>query len=96
MVVPSPATSLVFDGSLAHHLRAHVLELVGEFDLLGDRHAILGDARRAIALVQDHVATLRTERDLHRLGKYVDATQHALTGIVAEPNVFRSHLLNPS
>ena len=80
-------------GDLAHHLRAHVLELVGEFDLLGDGHAILGDARCAIALVQDHVATLRTERDLHRLGEYVDATQHALTGIVAEPNVFRCHLL---
>ncbi len=80
---------------LAHHLRAHVLELVGEFDLLGDRHAILGDARRAIALVQDHIATLGTERDLHRLGKNVDAAQHALTGIVAEPNVFRWHFLNP-
>jgi hypothetical protein len=27
------------------------------------------------------------------VGKYVDATQHPLTGIVAEPNVFRCHLL---
>ena len=83
-------------GDLAHHLRAHVLELVGELDLLGDRHAILGDARRAIALVEDHVATLGAERDLHRLGEHVDATQHALAGIAAEPNVFRSHLPDPS
>ena len=83
-------------GGLAHHLRAHVLKLIGEFDLLGDRHAILGDARRTIAFVQDHVATLRAERDLHRRGKYIDTTQHALTGIVAEPNVFRSHLCDPS
>ena len=35
-------------GDLAHHLRAHVLELVFEFDLLGDGHAVLGDARRAV------------------------------------------------
>ena len=38
---------------LAHHLRAHILELVGEFDLLGDGDAILGDARRTIALVEE-------------------------------------------
>ena len=38
-------------GDFAHHLRAHVLELVGKLDLLGDGHAVLGDARRAEALV---------------------------------------------
>ncbi len=31
----------------ADHLGAHVLELVFEFDLLGDRKRRLGDARRA-------------------------------------------------
>ena len=30
------------------HLRAHVLEPVGELDLLGDGHSILGDARGAV------------------------------------------------
>ena len=35
-------------GDLAHHLSAHVLELVFEFDLLGDGDAVLGDARRAV------------------------------------------------
>jgi hypothetical protein len=34
-------------GHLAHHLCAHVLELVGQLDLLGDGDAVLGDARRA-------------------------------------------------
>ena len=33
---------------LLDQLRAHILELVGELDLLGDGHAILGDARRAV------------------------------------------------
>ena len=32
-------------GDLAHHLGAHVLELVLELDLLGDGDAVLGDAR---------------------------------------------------
>ena len=36
-------------GDFAHHLGAHVLELVLEFDFLGDRHAVLGGARRAEA-----------------------------------------------
>ncbi len=30
----------------SHHLRAHILELVLQLDLLGDGDAILGDARR--------------------------------------------------
>ena len=32
-------------GDFAHHLRAHVLELVLELDLLGDGDAVLGDRR---------------------------------------------------
>ena len=35
-------------GHFAHHLRAHVLELVLELDLLGDGDAVLGDARSAV------------------------------------------------
>ena len=93
VVVPSPATSLVFEAT-SRTICAPMFSNLSESSIsLATRHAILGDARCAIALVQDHVATLRTERDLHRLGEYVDATQHALTGIIAEPNVFRCHLL---
>src|SRR3982751_1414843 len=47
---------------LAHHLRTHVLELVREFDLLGNRHAVLGHPRGAEALVEHHIAALGTER----------------------------------
>ena len=35
----------------AHHLRTHVLELVFEFDFLGDGYAVLGRAGRAEALL---------------------------------------------
>ena len=64
-----------------HHLRAHVLELVGQFDFLGHGHTVLGDARRAEAFVDDHVAAFRTQRDLDGIGQNVDAAQHAVTGI---------------
>ena len=61
VVVPSPAWSLVFEATSRDHLRAHVLELVGELDLLGDGDAVLGDARRAERLVEDDVAALRAQ-----------------------------------
>ena len=78
-------------GDLAHHLRAHVLELVLELDFLCHRHAVLGDARRAEALVEHDVAALGAERHLHRVGQDVDAAQHLVARIAAKSYVFRSH-----
>ena len=66
---------------LAHHLGAHVLELVGELDLLRDGDAVLGDARRAEALLEHHVAALRAERHLHRMGQDVDTAQHPVARV---------------
>ena len=80
---------------LAHHLGAHVLELVVEFDLLGDGHAVLGDARRAERLFEHDVASLRTKRDFHRIGENVDAAQHLLAGIDREFDFLGSHGLAP-
>ena len=78
-------------GHLADHLRAHILELVAEFDFLGDGDAVLGDPRRAVALVEDDVAALGPQGHPDRVGEYVDAVQHALACIGALPNVFSSH-----
>ena len=75
----------------AHHLCAHVLELVGEFDLLGDGDAVLGDARRAERLVDDDVAALGSERHLDGVGEDVDAAQHLVTGFGGEFDVFGCH-----
>ena len=80
-------------GHLAHHLGAHVLELVLELDLLGDGHTILGDARRPEGLVENHHAALGPKRHLDRIGQNVDTPDHARSGISAELNVFRSHVL---
>src|ERR1017187_10162877 len=78
----------------AHHLCAHVLELVFEFDFLRHRHAILGDAWGAERLVEHNVAAFRAERDLHRVGEDVDAVQHAVARIDGEFDVFSSHSSN--
>ena len=79
-------------GDFAHHLRAHVLELVLELDLLGDGHAVLGDARSAERLVEHDVAALRAERNPHRIGENVDAAQHAVARVDGEFYVLGSHL----
>src|SRR5690606_19084259 len=76
----------------ADQLGAHVLELVLKLDCLGDRDAVLGDARSAERLVDDDVAALRAEGNLHRIGEDVDAAQHALTSITGETYFFSSHI----
>src|SRR6185437_6951848 len=80
---------------LAHHLRAHVLELVFELDLLGDGDAVLGDARCAEALVEHDVAALGAERHLHGVGEHLDAVQHAVAGFGGKSYVFGSHSFAP-
>jgi hypothetical protein len=67
-----------------------------QFDFLGDGDAVLGDARGAERLVDDDVAALGAERDLHRVGEDVDAAQHALAGVGGEFYVFGSHVLESS
>src|SRR5699024_2547283 len=59
-------------GDFLHHLRAHVLELVFQFDFLGHGNAVLGNGRRAEALVEYHVAALGPQRHLDGIGQRVD------------------------
>ena len=75
----------------AHHLRAHVLELVLKLDFLGDGNAVLGDARSAVALVENDVAALGAERHLDGVGENVDAAQHPVARVGGETYVFGSH-----
>src|SRR5262249_34009081 len=77
--------------NLTHHLRAHVLELVLELDLLGDGPAVLGDARGAEALVEHDVAALGAERHLHRIVENVDAAQHLVACLDREFDFLGSH-----
>ena len=71
-------------GDFAHHLRAHVLEGIREFDLLRDGHAVLGDLRGAELLVEDHVAAGRTERARDRRAELLNAGEDLLTRLRVE------------
>jgi hypothetical protein len=76
---------------LAHHLRTHVLELVLEFDLLGDGDAVLGDTGGAEALIKHDVAALRAERHFHGVSENVDAAQHPVARVDGEFDFLSSH-----
>ena len=69
VVVPSPATSLVRLATSRTICAPMFSNLSFELDLLGDGDAVLGDARRAEGLVEDDVAALGAEGDLHRVGE---------------------------
>ncbi len=83
-------------GDFAHHLRAHVLELVFELDLLGDGDAVLGDAGSAERLVEDDVAALGAERHADSVGENVDAAQHAVARVLGKAYVFGGHVSVPA
>jgi len=72
VVVPSPASSLVFEATSAYHLGAHVGESVFELHLLGHRHTVLGDLRSAEFLVDDHITAFGAQRHLHCVRQRID------------------------
>ena len=78
-------------GHFLHHLRAHVLELVLQFDFLGNRYAVLGDGRCAEGLVEHHVAAARAQGHLHGVGQHVYALQHSSGARHRQTYVFSSH-----
>ena len=75
------------------HLRAHVLELVLQFDFLGDGHAVLGDGGSAVGTVQHHVTALRAQGYFDRIGQNVDTHDHLGTCCIMEFHVFSCHVL---
>jgi hypothetical protein len=91
VVVPSGGLR----GHLSNHLGAHVLELVLELDFLGDRDAILGDARRTERLFENDIAALGAERHAHRIGENVDAAKHSIASVDGEFDFLGSHFLPP-
>ncbi len=79
-------------GDFLDHLRAHVLERIGELDFLGDGDAVLGDGRGAELLVDDDVPALGAEGDLHRLGELVDTALESGAGVGVEMEFLGSHM----
>ncbi len=78
-------------GDLLDHLRAHVLVLVFELDLLGDGDAVLGDRRRAERLLDDDVAAAGAERHLDGAGQLGHPALHRLAGFLIKRDHLRGH-----
>src|SRR5262249_17431955 len=76
---------------LLHHLRAHVLELVLELDLLGDGDAVLGHRGSAPRLLDHDVAATGSERDPHGVGEQVQALGDLTAGARRKNQFFGSH-----
>src|SRR6266852_6549790 len=76
-------------GDLLQHLRAHVLVRILELDLLGDRHAVLGDRGAPEPLIDDDVPALRAQRRRDRRGHDVDAPEQARPGLFFELQLLR-------
>ena len=69
-------------GDFIDELCAHVFKLVFQFDLLGDRYAVIGDQRRTIFLLQHDIASLRTKRYSYCVSQRIHALEHRLTRIL--------------
>ena len=81
-------------GNFAHHLCAHILELVGKLDLLRHGHAVLGDPRSTVGLVDHDVAALRAERHFDGVVEGIDTVQKPVACVGGKSNVLGSHDLN--
>ena len=71
-------------GHFLDQLGADLLEGVLEVDLLGDRHAVVGDRRGAPLLVEHHVAALGAEGDADGVRQLVHAGLEAAAGVLLE------------
>ncbi len=78
-------------GDLAHHLRAHIFELLRDLDFFGDGDTVLGDDRTAVGPLDENVTTARPQRHFDRIGEHVHAAQDLGTGSLAENDIFDRH-----
>ena len=69
---------------LLDHLGAHVLDRIGQFHFLGNRHTILRYCGAAKLLVDDDVTALGTERHSNRIGELIDTLFQLRAGIDVE------------
>ncbi len=74
--VAGHVAGLLGDG--VDQLGAHVLEGIGQVDLLADGDAVLGDGRPAETLVENDVASGRPESDAHGASQLIGAGEQFL------------------
>ena len=75
-------------GDLFNELGTDLLVGILEIDLLGDGHTIVGDRGGAPLLLENDVAALRAQGDLHGVGEHVHAALERPPGLLVECNHF--------
>ena len=78
-------------GHLVDELRAHVLEAVFQIDFLADRHAVLGDGRAAVGLVDNDVVAGGAQGHGDHVGQFFHAAEQSLPGLIIIKQLF-SHV----
>ena len=68
----------------ANELGAHIFIRIFELDFFRDRHTVLGDRRAAEFLVENDVATARSERGLDGLREFLDTAQQRVPRVFIE------------
>ena len=81
---------------LAHHLGAHILHGVLEFNLFRHGHAVFRDGRAAIFLIEHNVAPLRPQSNLHCVGEFVYTTQNCGAGFFTMNYLLCHNLSSPN
>jgi hypothetical protein len=71
-------------GNFVDELRAHVFEAIFQIDFLAHRHAVLGDGRTAVGLVENDVVPGRAQGHGDHVGQFFHALKQTLSGLIIE------------
>jgi hypothetical protein len=69
-------------------LSAHVLDLILELDLFGDRDSVIGDLRSSVRFRKNHITTLRPHSAYDGLRDLLHTGEHFETSFVSEVDIF--------
>jgi hypothetical protein len=78
-------------GGFLDELGAHVLERVGELDVLGDGDAVIDDRGRAPFLIEGHAVAFGPQGHFYRIGQGGDALFQGVSDVLTENYLF-SHI----
>jgi len=84
VVVPSPATSEVFEATSLTICGAHVFEFVLQFDFFSNRYTVFGDGWSAEAFIQHGVTAFRAQGDFNCVSQML--TPCAISARASPPN----------
>ena len=69
--------------NLTDKLGSHILKRILQLDLLGDRHAVVGDHRTSIGLIQNHISSLRSDRDANGIRQFIYTYAKGLSCLIS-------------